>query len=203
MSESIDWGNLTTDWQNVAVDTPACSSLIVIVRKRARLMLFGLALEIALLLTVAALTIFLLQFLPPTSMFVIWAIFGLLVSFVSVAFRIRNSAGLWRTTVHSTHDMLQLSEKRLKAIARTARFNRGLTIVFSIALPVWSVVVWWLEPGVWLRNPLVSLAVVAFAFAWITGFWIITGRTLRRCKRQIVAVKQLLEEFDGKDGPAV
>lgn len=187
--------------KNVEVDSSACTDVIDSVRRRARLMLLGLVLEFLLLLAIAGLTLFLLSFLPPTSLFIVWAVFGLLISACSVIFRIRNSRGLWRATAESSYDLLRLSQKRVTAIAKSARFNRCLTIIFSIALPLWTGVVWWRDPAVLLRNTGVTLVVFAIVILSIFGYWYFCGRMLMRCTGQLAAVNELLAEFKDNEPP--
>ncbi len=195
MTESMDWNGLAKDWQKVEVDTSACAAVVKSVRWRSRLMLSGVIMEILVLVAVVALLVFLQRVVPVTHPLTAWALFGLLVSIASMVFKIYNSAGLWRSEAVSTRDMLTLSRRRLKAIARSAKFGRKLTLVFAIVLPVWVAIVLLVQPQLLLANGWVTPAVFGFAVVWIGAFWISTGRSLKRCEAQLKSVENLLGEF--------
>jgi len=199
MNDTFDWEQLSTDWQSLEIDTAAGASVINSVRRRARFMFLGLAAEIIGLVVVIGLLVFLLGFMPPTSLMIAWAVFGLVVSLISVVFRVRNNLGLWRVTTESTREMLRLTHRRLIAIEKTGRFNRRLTVIFSIALPLWTAMVWWWEPSVLLSNPVISLAVLVFAVIWISGYWVITGKTLNKTSAQLDAIRDMQQEFSEQE----
>jgi hypothetical protein len=195
MNNPMDWNALSQEWRQVEVDTSACMQVVHSVGRRTRLMLSGVILEAILLVLVVGLIFFLQRFLPTAGPLMIWAWFGLAVSVASVVFRVRNTAGLWRSQAESTRQMLALSHKRLEAIARTAQFNRGLTQVFVVALVVWGAGVWWLRPDIWTARPVITVGVLAFVTVWLAVYWVFNRRSLERCREQLAAIDRLREEF--------
>jgi hypothetical protein len=202
MNDTFEWEQLSADWQSLEIDTVTGASVINSVRRRARFMFLGLAAEFTGLIVILGLLVFLLGFLPATSMMIVWAMFGLVVSLISVVFRVRNSLGLWRVSTDSTREMLRLAYRRLIAIEKTGRFNRRLTVIFSIALPLWTALVWWREPSVLTSNPVISLAVFLFAVVWISGYWVINGKTLKRTSAQLEAIRKMQQEFSDQEPAA-